>query len=56
VLSPEGELLAFVAVPVDEVTNVAFGGDDWKTLYITAGGTLWAIPVATPGRSPFNSH
>jgi gluconolactonase len=56
VLSPEGELLAFVAVPVDEVTNVAFGGDDWKTLVITAGGTLWAIPVTAPGRSPLNSR
>ena len=54
VLSPGGELLAFVAVPVDEVTNVAFGGDDWKTLFITAGGTLWSIPVTTPGRSPLN--
>jgi gluconolactonase len=56
VLSREGELLAFVAVPVDEVTNVAFGGDDWKTLFITAGGTLWAIPVTTPGRSPLNTR
>jgi gluconolactonase len=56
VLSPEGELLSFVAIPVDEVTNVAFGGDDWKTLFITAGGTLWSIPVTTPGRSPMNSR
>jgi gluconolactonase len=56
VLSPAGELLSFVAVPVDEVTNVAFGGDDWKTLFITAGGTLWSIPVTTPGLSPLNSR
>jgi len=32
------------------VTNCAFGGDDFKTLFITAGGTLWTIPVNTPGR------
>jgi gluconolactonase len=56
VLSPEGELLAFVGVPVDEVTNVAFGGDDWKTLFVTAGGTLWSIRVTTPGRTPFQGR
>jgi len=49
ILSPEGKLLDFVAIPVDEVTNCAFGGADWKTLFITAGGTLWSIPVNTPG-------
>lgn len=53
ILSPEGKLLDFVAVPVDEVTNCAFGGQDLKTLYITAGGTLWSIGVDTPGRVPY---
>lgn len=52
ILSPEGKLLDFVAIPVDEVTNCAFGGPDRKTLYITAGGTLWSIPVTTPGWVP----
>jgi gluconolactonase len=50
VLSPEGKLLAFLPVPRDEVTNCAFGGDDLKTLYITAGGTLYSIRTTTPGR------
>jgi gluconolactonase len=50
VLSPEGKLLTFLAVPTDEVTNCAFGGDDRKTLYITAGGTLYSIRTTTPGR------
>lgn len=50
VLSPEGKLLTFLAVPRDEVTNCAFGGDDLKTLYITAGGTLYSIRTMTPGR------
>jgi gluconolactonase len=53
IISPEGRLLDFVHIPVDEVTNCAFGGSDLKTLYITAGGTLWTIPVDTPGRVPF---
>jgi gluconolactonase len=50
VLSPEGKLLAFLPVPRDEVTNCAFGGDDLKTLYVTAGGTLYSIRTTTPGR------
>jgi gluconolactonase len=50
VLSPEGKLLAFLPVPRDEVTNCAFGGDDLKTLFITAGGTLFSIRTTTPGR------
>jgi gluconolactonase len=53
VLSPEGELLAFLPVPTDEVTNCAFGGDDLKTLYITGGGTLYSIRTTTPGRVVF---
>jgi gluconolactonase len=50
VFTPEGKLLTFLAVPRDEVTNCAFGGDDLKTLYITAGGTLYSIRTTTPGR------
>ena len=50
VLSPEGQRLTFLAVPRDEVTNCAFGGDDLKTLYITAGGTLYSVRTTTPGR------
>ncbi|HEV8543580.1 MAG TPA: SMP-30/gluconolactonase/LRE family protein, partial [Verrucomicrobiae bacterium] len=54
ILSPEGEMLDFVAIPKDEVTNCAFGGADLKTLFVTAGGTLWSIGVDTPGRIPFS--
>jgi gluconolactonase len=53
VISPEGKLLTFLAVPTDEVTNCAFGGDDLKTLYITGGGTLYSIGTTTPGRVLF---
>lgn len=49
VLSAEGELLTFLPVPRDEVTNCAFGGDDLRTLYITGGGTLYSIRTSTPG-------
>lgn len=50
VISPQGKLLTFLAVPRDEVTNCAFGGDDLKTLYITGGGTLYSIRTLTAGR------
>jgi len=53
VISPEGKLLTFLAVPRDEVTNCAFGGDDLKTLYITGGGTLYSIRTTTPGHVLF---
>ena len=42
VLTVDGELLDFLPVPTDEVTNCAFGGKDRKTLYITGGGTLYS--------------
>ncbi len=50
VISPSGKLLEFVAIPKDETTNCTFGGHDLKTLFVTAGGTLWSIRVNTPGR------
>jgi gluconolactonase len=36
-------------VPIDLLTNVAFGGPDLKTLYITAGGTLFKVATKTAG-------
>ena len=52
IISPEGKRLDFIPIPVDEVTNCAFGGPDWKTLFITAGGRLWSTPVNAPGWTP----
>jgi gluconolactonase len=54
VLSPEGKLIAFLAVPTDEVTNCAFGGDDRKTLYVTGGGVLYSIRTTTAGQVLWN--
>jgi len=51
VIHPEnGKLLDFLAVPTDEVTNCAFGGDDGRDLYITGGGTLYRVRTNRPGR------
>jgi sugar lactone lactonase YvrE len=49
VFDPSGGLIDFVAVPRDEVTNCAFGGEDLQTLFVTAGGTLWTIRTTRPG-------
>lgn len=49
ILTPEGQLVDTIPIADDEVTNVAFGGPGRKTLFITAGGNLYSIPVKTPG-------
>ncbi len=53
VFSSRGELLDQVSIPNDEVTNCAFGMDDLKTLFITAGGHLWSIRTAVAGHLPW---
>jgi gluconolactonase len=50
VFSSKGRLLDMLPIPRDECTNCAFGGDDLKTLFVTAGGTLWSVRVNVPGR------
>ena len=49
VISPEGKLLGRIPVPEDLVTNLAFGGPERKTLYVTAGKTLYQFPVNVSG-------
>jgi gluconolactonase len=49
VISPQGKLLRFIPIPEDLLTNVAFGGPDMKTLYVTAGKTLFRVRVDVPG-------
>ncbi len=47
--SPQGKLLGRVPIPEDYVTNLAFGGPDRKTLFVTAGTSVYKVPVAVPG-------
>ena len=49
VITSEGKLVQFIPVPTDMITNCAFGDDDFKTLYITAGHKLWSIRTSTAG-------
>jgi gluconolactonase len=48
VFSPEGKQLAFIPVP-ETPSNCVFAGDDRKTLYVTAGKSLYRIPVKNEG-------
>jgi gluconolactonase len=48
-ISIDGDHLETIPVPMDMITNCTFGGPEHKTLYITAGHTLWSTPVETPG-------
>lgn len=49
VISPQGKLLRHISIPEDTITNTAFGGPDHKTLYITAGKTLFHLKTEIPG-------
>jgi len=48
VYAPDGELLDRISVPVGP-TNLAFGGPDRTTLYITAREKVYRIPVSVRG-------
>ena len=49
VFSPSGELIEHIPIWEDSITNVAFGGDDLRTLYITAGKTLFSVRTDVTG-------
>lgn len=49
VISPQGKLLKFIPIPEDFITNNAFGGADMKTLYVTAGKTLYKVRTDVAG-------
>lgn len=48
VFSPKGELLGFIHTP-ETATNCTFGDKDLKTLYITAGASLYKVRVNAVG-------
>jgi len=52
---PNGELLGRIPITEDVLTNLAFGGPDGKTLYITAGKTIFTTRIAVPGQVAYPS-
>jgi sugar lactone lactonase YvrE len=55
VVSPSGQTLANITTPPGgQITNVAFGGSDHTTLYMTVMGTgttrgVFKLPMPLPG-------
>ena len=50
VISPSGELKSRIPIGEDVITNLAFGGVDGKTIYVTAGKTIYTARVPIPGQ------
>lgn len=48
VVDPSGRLLGRIHVP-DHTSNMAWGGSDWRTLYITARGQAYRLRLLIPG-------
>jgi gluconolactonase len=49
VVSPQGKLLGRIPIVEDYVTNLTFGGPERKTLFVTAGTSIYKIPVTASG-------
>lgn len=52
-VTPQGNLLGRIPIREDVLTNLAFGGPDGKTLYVTAGKTLFTVRVPVAGQVAF---
>ena len=50
VISPSGELKSRIPIGEDVITNLAFGGVDGKTIYVTAGKTIYTARVPNPAQ------
>ena len=48
IFSPEGKQIGVVSFP-QQPANVCFGGDDWKTMYVTARTGLYRVKMPIPG-------
>jgi gluconolactonase len=47
VISPQGELLGRIRLPT--VSNLAWGDDDWRTLYVTGRSEVYRLRLTIPG-------
>jgi gluconolactonase len=49
IVDPKGKKLGRIVHGQPQTTNIAFGGDDWKTLYFTTRTTLNAVKLKIAG-------
>jgi sugar lactone lactonase YvrE len=52
VIDPQGQRVGVIRVP-EVPRNLAFGGPDARTLYITAGKSLYSLPTRVVGIAAF---
>jgi gluconolactonase len=51
IIDPRGKKLGRIVHGHPATTNIAFGGDDWRTLYFTTRSSLFSVNVKIPGVS-----
>ena len=49
IFDPRGKKLGRIVHGAPATTNIAFGGDDWRTLYFTSRNHLGSVNVKVPG-------
>jgi gluconolactonase len=49
IMDPAGKKLGRIVHGQAATTNLAFGGNDWRTLYFTTRSTLFSVNVKVPG-------
>ena len=56
VYTPEGELMGTISIP-EQAANLAWGGEDWRTLFICANTSVYAIQTKIgPRNEPFMNN
>ena len=48
IMEPKGKCLGIIAIP-EIASNLAWGGPNWKTLYITARSSIYCLQLMIPG-------
>ena len=49
VYGPDGALLGFIGLP-EAPANLAWGGDDWRTLFVTANTSVYRLGMSVAGQ------
>jgi gluconolactonase len=50
IISPAGKVLGRIQMP--QSSNLAFGADDYKSVFFTSGNTIYRIQILSPGLKP----
>jgi gluconolactonase len=52
VFDPSGALIGLIGLP-ETPANLAWGGDDWRTMFVTASTSVYRLPMKVPGQPVF---